>query len=280
MLLQNDNVELHLSPERGGGVWSFRWRGHDVFHARPHSPGPLALGCFPLAPFSGRIAQGRFTSEGRDITLARNHPVDPGHPHPLHGFDWLSPFDIAESSKAHATFRRRRDPDEWPWAYETEQVFMLTKDGYRHGLSLTNRGASPMPAGLGLHPYFPRAAASLALNIDGIWETAKDQIPTRWRALAKPPEWLSRNAVDHCFTGRRGAISIHWPTHRLAIEPDEAFGFTVVFTPPNEDYFCVEPVSHVPDAVNRAEASELTGLRLLQPGERWATWTAFAVTER
>jgi aldose 1-epimerase len=38
-----------------------------------------------------------------------------------------------------------------------------------------------------------------------------------------------------------------------------------VFTPPDKDFFAVEPVSHSTDAINRDEGAEL--LRV-QPGER------------
>lgn len=280
MILHNDDAALRLAPELGGGVQSFRWRGRDMFHARPGATGPLALGCFALSPFSGRIAQGRFKAPGRAVSLGRNHPADPDHSHVLHGFDWLAPFSAVETSDSHVVMRRTRPADAWPWSYETEQVLTLTKDGYRHELSVTNLDAQPMPAGLGLHPFFPTAAARLVLDVGGVWETSEEPIPTRWRALAGTPDWLGGGAIDHCFTGRRGPIIIDWPTHSLAIDPDPAFAFAVVFTPAGEDYFCVEPVSHMPDAVNRVEAPETTGLRWLSPGERWTTRTSFIVSAK
>jgi aldose 1-epimerase len=278
LLLENENVALRLAPELGGGVDSFRWRGRDIFHARPGAAGPLALGSFALSPFSGRIAQGRFAAHGSRISLKRNHPSDPDHPHALHGFDWLAPFEMVEATEMRAVLRRIRHADEWPWGYEAEQVFTLTNDGYRHAISITNLSAEPMPAGLGLHPFFPREQARLLLDINGVWETQEDLIPSYWRALLQTPDWLSGAAIDHCFTGRRGAIVIDWPSHRLAIEPDPAFSFAVVFTPPGEDYFCVEPVSHMPDAVNRREPPGETGLRWLAPGERWTASTSFDVS--
>lgn len=280
LILQNADIAMTIAPDRGGGVVSFRWRGRDIFHRRPDATGPLALGCFALSPFSGRIAQGRFGSPGHAVALTRNHPADPSHPHALHGFDWLARFEAANASPEYAILRRRQEESEWPWAYESEQVFTLTKDGYRHDLSITNRSATAMPAGLGLHPYFPRAGARLTLFVTGVWETVEDQIPTLHRELAQTPDWLGGGTIDHCFTGRRGAIVIDWPSHRLTIEPDDAFTFAVVFTPAGADYFCVEPVSHMPDAVNRGEPTDITGLRWLQPGERWTTQTSFTLSER
>jgi len=278
MFLQNDTIELRLIPANGGGVASFCWRGHDIFHTRPDAKGPLALGCFALSPFSGRIAKGRFGGKHGDVSLPRNHPSDPDHLHALHGFDWLAPFEVLEASATHAALYRLHTPDEWPWAYESRQLLTLHKSGYVHEVSIRNKASSPMPAGIGLHPYFPRASARLQLDVDGQWETTQEQIPLNWRPLAHSPDWLGAKAFDHCFTGRRGSIVIDWLTHKVTIEPDAALNFAVVFTPPGEGYFCVEPASHMPDAVNRPEPPEVTGLRWLAPGEIWKTRTTFMVS--
>lgn len=276
MLLKNEKVELHLAPEQGGAVASFRWSGLDIFHTRQASPGALAMGCFPLAPFSGRIAQGRFAAPCGVVELGRNHPVDPGHPHALHGFDWLSAFDVVEASPARAELWRRHDKGAWPWAYETFQVFTLMNDGFRLDLSVKNLSASPMPAGLGLHPFFPRASARLTLHVEGRWETSDDLIPTEWRALSSAPDWFGAREIDHCYTRRRGAIEIDWPSHRLSIEPSVDMPFTVVFAPSGADYFCVEPASHMPDALNRPEPPAVTGVRWLDSGKRWSASVVFA----
>ena len=45
----------------------------------------------------------------------------------------------------------------------------------------------------------------------------------------------------------------------------DLLGQTVVYVPQVGDYFCVEPVSHMTDALNRLE--ENAGMRRLEPGE-------------
>ena len=54
---------------------------------------------------------------------------------------------------------------------------------------------------------------------------------------------------------------------RATLEASDEFRHLVVYTPPSEDYFCVEPTSHAPDAVNSALPAKLTGYRELLPGE-------------
>jgi aldose 1-epimerase len=40
-----------------------------------------------------------------------------------------------------------------------------------------------------------------------------------------------------------------------------------VFTPSWADFFCIEPVSHVPDAMNRPDLPTEHAMRVLQPNE-------------
>ncbi|MGI9507619.1 MAG: aldose 1-epimerase, partial [Geminicoccaceae bacterium] len=76
--------------------------------------------------------------------------------------------------------------------------------------------------------------------------------------------------LDHDFTGGEVAAVLHWPSSgmRLLIDADPIFRHVVVFVPPERNYLCVEPVTHVANAVNLANAGyDNTGLRVLQPGE-------------
>jgi aldose 1-epimerase len=75
--------------------------------------------------------------------------------------------------------------------------------------------------------------------------------------------------MDNCFAGWRPPATIGWPEDALAvsIDAERACAYLVVFIPPEAGYFAVEPVTHMTDAFNRADAGELdTGTRLLAPG--------------
>ena len=68
-------------------------------------------------------------------------------------------------------------------------------------------------------------------------------------------------ALDNCFEGWDGTAVLTWPDRRLTIEADSTFRHAVVYTPLGESFFCVEPVSHMNDAINHS------GMRVLDPGE-------------
>jgi aldose 1-epimerase len=72
---------------------------------------------------------------------------------------------------------------------------------------------------------------------------------------------------------------VEWPERgaRLIMRAQAPLDFLVIYTPPGRDFFCVEPVSHVTDAVNLAAAGRAdTGLLTLGPGE--SVRTAVTVT--
>jgi aldose 1-epimerase len=277
LTLHNDTAELNLLPTCGGSIAAWQWRGIDIFRPGDGSGGVLSLASFPLVPFSNRIAGGRFAADGRRVALPANHRhCDIAQV--IHGFGWQAAWEVVEQGADWAVLRHDYGGGDWPWPYRAEQHFVLGGDGLVQTLILTNLGDTPMPAGLGIHPYFPRRGARLQLAVTGRWDIDDQCIPTRWSPLCEPPDWLGGAEIDHGFTGRGDAIRIDWPTHALTITPDEALAHTIVYVPDGEDFFCVEPVSHMTDAVNRAESAEVTGMHWLAPGDMMQCAVRFAVS--
>ena len=63
---------------------------------------------------------------------------------------------------------------------------------------------------------------------------------------------------------------IPWPEWdaALKISAKSPLDYLVIFTPPEEDFFCVEPVSHVTDAFNLLENESTShGAKILLPDE-------------
>lgn len=272
-------IELDIEPGIGGGISRFDWRGHNVFRSTDNAKGALQLANFPLVPFSGRIAGGSFSYGDKVLKLPPNN-TEADTTQPLHGHGWLSQWNVDRQNANAVQLSHNHDGSIWPWAYGAEQTISLRENGYIHSVSLTNLSGKAMPAGLGLHPYFPRENARLHLDTDGMWENDDNMIPSAHVSAQPIPDWGNDRPYDNVFTGRSSDVTIDWPGYRMRMIPDPAFSFTHVFRPAGEGFFCVEPVSHMPDAVNRQAADYETGLRTLQPGETWQTHTRFEVEER
>jgi len=274
--LRAGELSLAVAPEWGGSLASF-CLGDVPLMARAWRPaGGPPLCSFPLVPFSNRIAHGRFRFDGAAVTL----PMDDAYGHPLHGFGWRLPWQVVAAAPARCLIRHDYQPGPWPWAYQAEQDISLDPAGLRLAMTLTNKSSRPMPAGLGFHPYFPRTGAQMHAPHGGKWQTAPDCLPVEEISLNRQPDWFSGDLIDHAFTRRQDDPRLTWPDRMIRIQSSPELAITTIYIPPGEDYFCVEPVSHMTDAVNRPEPPARTGLRVLQPGASLTVWTRFAVSRR
>jgi aldose 1-epimerase len=279
LVLASGETRVEILPGLGGGIARFDWRGREVFRAAPEKPrSPLELGSFVLVPFCGRIAEGRFSYRGQDVALPANFPGRPDYPHAIHGFGWQAAWTVTALTPARAVLTYRHDADAWPWAFEAVQDITAYADGYAHLLSITNHGETAMPAGFGLHPYFHRDPDAVYRGLHrGEWGSEGGFLSEPQERGRPRDFWggaaAGTRAVDTAYEGREGAMTITWPGRgvHLAIEPDAIFGNTVVYVPPGEAFFCVEPVSHVPGALNRdgAEVASLAPGETLQAGVRF-----------
>ena len=277
--LRRDAVALDIAPARGGGVLRFAVGGQAIF-AAVRGPAPEDMACVPLLPFANRIANGRFAADGLPVTLS----LHANEPHALHGMGWTRAWTPAgcDPDSAELHVECAAGDGGWPWAWHGWQRYALTDDGYRHSIAHSNRGNTPKPAGIGLHPWLPRNALTRYHGLHRQeWQPGPDQLPSVCTSAATPIDWWQRAAVgtrpiDCCYGGRDGALRVDWPDRRLtlAIHPDPVFAFTQVYVP-DADFFCVEPVSHLPDAVNRGGD---IGLRWLAPGDTLAGTVAFRVS--
>jgi aldose 1-epimerase len=285
--LRLGTFELHLVPGRGGAVSAFRHDGRDVM--RPAGEALLRGGdmldasCFPLVPFSNRIADARFGFRGRTYRLPANFPPEP---HAIHGQGWQNPWDVAAASGHRAELTFRHSVPHTPLDYRARQVFELEDDGLSITIEVTNAGNGPMPAGLGLHPYFVRTeGVTLRARIAHVWLADERSIPkehvplpARWNFATAPR--VATLAMDNCFDGWDGHAEIAWLEHglTLGIEADPAFRHLVVYIPPKENFFCVEPVSNANDGFNLHDRGVAgTGVRVLAPGERLAGTIRFRI---
>ncbi|TMM46254.1 aldose 1-epimerase [Qipengyuania marisflavi] len=272
--LSNGPYAMEVDPQHGGSVTMLGWQDQRIF--RPHTGnGVLGSSCFPLVPFSNRIAGSRFAFSDTSVQLQPNHPEEAGEP-VLHGFGWVASWDIVEAESDRAVLRLEHSADQWPWDFCAEHSLSLCADHAFFGLRIENRSDRPMPAGLGFHPYFPRSANTVYHGLHrGEWANDAQCLPTALDDRAAPIDWwngapVGTRSVDTVYTARSGPLTISWPDRNLAavIEPSPDLAFTTVYVPDGEEFFCAEPVTHMTDAFNRSGHN--AGTRVLAPGEVWS----------
>ena len=287
--LHAGSASLVLAPEIGGAIAGWTWQGRPVM--RPADPEAIVqrrsrgLSAFPLVPYSNRIGNARFSFGGEEFELDRNFGDEP---HAVHGVGWTSAWAVTDESETGATITLEHDPSggnarKWPFAFHAEQRFSFAEDTLRVGMTLRNTDHRLAPAGLGLHPYFPRTGdVTLRFTAASVWTNGPDHLPAT--LVPVPPEWNHANGravgsakLDNCFAGWDGHALVSWPGGGLRIEASDIFRHLVVYTPANRSYFAVEPVSHMNDAVNRMDVAG-HGLAVLEPGAALSGEMLFQLT--
>lgn len=268
-------LRLALRPDLGGCIAGLWLDALPVLRSR--EAGALdavrAAACYPLLPYSNRLGQRRFRWLGREFTTRPNFDASP---HSLHGVGWQRAWSVASQQSESIALRLEHPGDaDWPFAFEATQTFVLTPRSLRVALEARNRADHPAPMGLGWHPYLPKRARSrVHAEITDRWESEPSGLPTRRVAQPGIDGDVAHLDFDHCFEGWRGAARVR--DERLSLRLTSSLDRLVVYTPPLKDYFCVEPVSHVSNAIHMAEPAA-HGLRVLQPGESTAAWMQLEV---
>ena len=272
--LRAGELELMVDAARGGSIMAFRDGGFDLM--RPWdgvSEDPRSFASFPLVPFSGRVDHARFRFGGKTYDLAANFPPEP---HAIHGDGWTSPWDLVATTATSAEMELIHDGPGDVLRYRATQIFWLYPDRLEIAMSITNRGPEPMPFGLGHHPYFgDRDQARLSAEVGGVWlpddlnlPTRLEPVPALWGFRLRRP--VDELVLDHVFQAWNGKALLEWPEagRALAIDADELYRHLVVYVPPGQAFFCVEPVSMIGNGFNLlTDGVEGTGVRVLDPGQ-------------
>jgi aldose 1-epimerase len=282
LALRTGRLGVDLAPAAGGSVARFTCDDIDIL--RPMTAAAIASGkgnnaaVYPLVPYSNRIRDGRLLFADEVFQLARNWP---GIGHPMHGDGWAHAWQVVQASATAAEIAyehaRAGEQGGWPFHYRARQQYRLDADRLAIRILLDNLEDRPVPAGIGLHPFFVRDGdCELTCRSAWVWRADADVLPIE--RIPVPPDWdFSRGqrpdsvALDNCFDGWDGRATITWPAKRLRLdlEASRPFRHLVIYTPPGQPFFCVEPVSH---------ANGQVGLAPLRPGGTLAGEVVFRLS--
>jgi aldose 1-epimerase len=273
--LRSTALRLALRPDLGGSVAGLWLNDLPVLRsvAGTQLQAPRDAACFPLVPYSNRLGYRKFSWRGRDYEVRPNRD---GELHAPHGVSWLQPWNVkaADSTTAELEYTHPSGPD-WPFAFHVSQRFELTENTLSVTLTATNIDARSAPMGLGWHPFFPKRERSrVHLELTDRWDYGATKLPTRKVAQPGIDADVAALEFDNCFEGWSGQARIR--DERLSLRLSSSLTRVVVYTPPNEPYYCIEPVSHVNNAINMADPESL-GLAALSSGQSVSAWMKLEV---
>lgn len=266
--LRAGQLVLELAPEVGGSIAAFYLlqEGTRFDWLRPATPEALekreaeGMASFPLVPFCNRIRNGRATFQGRDIAMPPNRGKSP---HTIHGVGWQQPWTVQDCGSRHAVLALDCTASIWPYRFFASQRFELSEDRLDVTIAVENRDTVPMPLGVGHHPYLPhRAGTFLQTEVELMWTGDAEVMPV---ALEKTPtvDQLRRGVLvsdvvaDNNFVGWSRSAHVTWlgagrhgSDAGLTLSASSPLDYFVLYSPPGEAYFCIEPVSNCTDWLN------------------------------
>lgn len=287
----NERLSLSVLPRAGGGIVAFDALvdGHSVPLMRPTLPSdvdaagvvdPNRLACYPLLPWSNRIAHGGFFYGGRRVALELNRAGDAW---PIHGSAWQRAWTtLTHSADTLLLVLEDSTPD--AYAYRATLGYRLMGDTLRVTLRVINAGPHALPFGLGLHPFFPlHGGARLHAPATEVWlNDGHDPMPVRREAV--PAAWdfsdtvpLPAGGLNHAFQGWDGRAAIEWPDQSLRLHVSSDVDTYVIYVPEGEAFFCFEPVDHPINAVHLPGGAIANGMTELAPGRSLEHAFAFRV---
>jgi aldose 1-epimerase len=117
-----------------------------------------------------------------------------------------------------------------------------------------------MPAGMGLHPYFPKEPGTiLTFDHTGVWPPDAPEVVAEGCAPIEPGldfrtgQDVGPLVLDRCFEGWDGVATLTAPDgFTTRIEADPVFGKLQIYDAWDYPYICIEPVTNANDGFNRA----------------------------
>jgi aldose 1-epimerase len=266
--LAGDDIEVVVLPEVGARLHRLRAFGHDLLRTpddpETHRREPFDWGGYVMAPWCNRVAAEPTEVGGKLVTLAPN--IADGSA--IHGQVFAVPWRVL----GDGLFGVEGGGSGWPWPYQVAFGVGIADDVLRIDLQLTNRARTPMPGGIGIHPWFVRPL-EVAIHGDLVYPDNLASAPTpqpvagatdlrtmgdfpvgldaAWTDLAEPP------------------VELRWPVFGVAAKM-RLSGPTphiVAARLPDRDAVAIEPQTHAPQGLRRLLRGEPGALALLKPNE-------------
>ncbi len=211
------------------------------------SPTSTHWGSFPMAPWAGRIRDGRFRFLGDEIQLETNevgHDSGIARSHAIHGTTFAARWEPIALAADHIEMTCRIDTAlGWPMPGLARQVITVHADRAEFVLAVEPDPGAVFPAAIGWHPWFTKPDAMEFFPL-AMW--ARDAAGLPSGELVAP----DGSAWDDCFVNRSPVTLIYdRPVAPRVTVASSNCEHWVIYNLPSHAT-CIEPQSGPPDAMN------------------------------
>jgi aldose 1-epimerase len=135
----------------GASLRRLVWRGLDYCPPEPSISEPERFQGSVIAPWANRIADGRYSFNGKEYQLDIS---EPGSNNALHGFSGIQEWAVVAGDESTVSLKLvTGDRPGYPWSIQLLVTYQLCGSGLEMRFSATNLSTSEAPFGYAFHPY-------------------------------------------------------------------------------------------------------------------------------
>ena len=281
--LTNDKLFLEISPEMGGSITKFQnlKSKKNIFRPLSNKKKIIKKNCyfasyFATVPYFGAIQKKSFLYKNKFISLPKTHPLEPDT---IHGEGWVSKWKVkSKSTSSTELVFNHHGKKGFPFKYQVNQQFILKNKSLCINISIVNKDKESFNCGIGFHPWFNihKNSKIYSNNFSYIEEHKKNIFKKKLFSNKKFLD-LNKYKIDKTFINWNGRS-------KLTIDKDTAIEIINiknihnlhVYSPPKENFFCIEPVTNISDAYNIKKHSKIyQGLQVLKSSKKFEAKVEF-----
>lgn len=249
--IRDGNAIATIAPQRGAIACTFEVGGARVLYMDEETlrdPTKNVRGGVPvLFPTPGKLVDDKWSYAGHSGSMKQ------------HGFARNQAWRVGEQGAANAVLALESSSEtraQFPWDFAFDMSFTVAGKTLRLDQKITNKSTTPMPFGVGFHPYFQVADADKAKT--KITTNAKrgfDNVtkkPVDLNGIDLVQKEVDLFLLDHDST----ECSLVHPGGTVTLKGSAEYTHWVVWTLAGRDFVCLEPWTCPGNAIN-------TGDRLL-----------------
>ena len=249
LTLQESSAIATIAPVRGAIACMFAVGRQTVLYMDVETlndPTKNVRGGVPvLFPSPGKLADDRWARDGQQGAMKQ------------HGFARNLAWHVVESTATSATLRLESTAEtraQYPWDFVFDMVFTLRGTSLALEQHVTNKSGTPMPFGVGFHPYFQIADGDKSnARITTKATRAFDNVTKQNIDLAGPID-LTKKEVDlHLLDHGSTESSLITPAGTVTLQGSPEYTHWVVWTLAGKDFVCLEPWTCPGNALNTGD---------------------------
>jgi galactose mutarotase-like enzyme len=246
--LQDGNSTATIAPERGAIACTFQVGGTRVLFMddetlRDRSKN-VRGGVPVLFPTPGKLADDTWSYAGKSGSMKQ------------HGFARNQAWRVSEQGAANAVLSLESSSEtraQFPWDFAFDMSFLVKGSTLRLEQKITNKSITPMPFGVGFHPYFQVADADKAkTQITSKATRAFDNV-TKTTIDVSTIDLVQKEVDLHLLDHGSTECSLISPTGTVTLRGSAEYTHWVVWTLAGRDFVCLEPWTCPGNAINTGD---------------------------